>query len=159
MESDPRLREQLARALSWGDAHVDFEKVVEGVPPKLRGKVPDKSPHSLWQLLDHLRLALEDILDFSRNPGYREKAWPEDYWPASPEPPREAAWDESVAGYRRDLADFQRLARDSSIDLFGKIPHGSGQTYLREILLVIDHNAYHVGQMVLVRRALGIWPE
>ena len=115
-------------------------------------------PHSPWQLVEHLRIAQHDILDFCVNPGYQEMSWPDDYWPASPEPPTAAAWDESIAGYKRDLAEMQRLVRDEAIDPFAKIPHGSGQTYIREILLVVDHAAYHIGQIVLVRRLLGIWP-
>ncbi|MFL6279460.1 MAG: DinB family protein, partial [Vicinamibacterales bacterium] len=102
-------------------------------------------------------LAQNDILDFCINPGYKEKAWPDDYWPKSPVPAGDAVWDDAIAGYRRDRDRFKQLAADQSIDLFAKIPHGSGQTYLRELLLVADHNSYHVGQIVIVRRALGIW--
>jgi uncharacterized damage-inducible protein DinB len=119
--------------------------------------VPEGLPYSPWQLLEHLRLAQHDILDFCLNPSYEEMNWPDDYWPASPSPPSAAAWDDSVAAYRRDLEAMQRLAGDPKIDLFATIPHGSGQTYLREILLVVDHAAYHIGQIVLVRRSLGNW--
>lgn len=155
--SDQALRAQLAAFLDWREAHTDFEAAVNGIPPDLRGAVPQGCPHSAWQILEHLRLAQEDILDFCLNPNYKEKAWPDEYWPASPAPPSAAAWDESVAAYRRDLAKLQALARDPDVDLFAKIPHGSGQTYLREILLVADHAAYHLGQLVLVRRLLGHW--
>jgi uncharacterized damage-inducible protein DinB len=157
VERDKEIREHVAKLLDWKDAHVDFDAVVK-VSPKLRGVVPEKAPHSLWQLLEHLRLAQSDILDFCRNPEYSEKSWPEDYWPESPIPPKASAWDASVGEFRRDLEEFRRLAADSSVDLFARIPHGSGQTLLRELLLVADHNAYHVGQMVLIRRLLGIWP-
>jgi hypothetical protein len=154
--ADAALREQLATFLDWHDAHADFDQAVGGIPPELRGVAPAGLPHSPWQLLEHLRIAQHDILDFSLNPDYREKRWPDDYWPAAA-PPTVTAWDESVAAYRRDLAAMQALARDPKIDLFARIPHGSGQTYLREILLVVDHAAYHLGQLVLVRRLLGIW--
>jgi hypothetical protein len=114
-------------------------------------------PHSAWELLEHLRLAQFDILDFSRNANYHELKWPDDYWPKSPEPPTETAWDESLAAYRKDRAEMQALAADESIDLFAKIPHGSGQTVLREILLTADHTAYHVGQIVMLRQLLDAW--
>jgi uncharacterized damage-inducible protein DinB len=115
-------------------------------------------PHSPWQLLEHLRLTQHDILDFCRNPAYSERAWPKDYWPSSAGPPTAAAWDESVAAFRREREELKQLAADPALDLFARIPHGTGQTYLRELLLVADHNAYHIGQLVLVRRSLGVWP-
>jgi hypothetical protein len=155
---DTALRDQLVAFLDWHDAHADFDAAVEAVPAHLRGAVAAGLPHSAWQLLEHLRLAQEDILDFCVNASYRERAWPDDYWPAAPAPPSDAAWDDSIAAYRRDRGAMQQLARDSAIDLFAKIPHGSGQTYIREILLVADHASYHIGQIVFVRRALGIWP-
>ena len=99
------------------------------------------------------------VLDFCRNPAYKERAWPKDYWPSSPAPLDAAAWRESVAAFRRDREALKDLAADPSLDLFARIPHGSGQTYLRELLLIADHNSYHVGQLVLVRRGLGIWPD
>jgi uncharacterized damage-inducible protein DinB len=155
--SDSALRAQLARLLDWEDAHLSFDAAVEGVPPKLRGAAPAGLPYSPWQLIEHLRLTQHDILDFCRNPNYRELHWPDDYWPASAAPPKPADWDESIAQFRRDRAALQSLASDSKIDLFAQISHGSGQTYLRELLLVADHSAYHVGQLVTVRRALGAW--
>ena len=155
--SDSALRAQLARLLDWEDAHLSFDAAVEGVPPKLRGAAPAGLPYSPWQLIEHLRLTQHDILDFCRNPNYRELHWPDDYWPPSVAPPKPADWDESIAQFRRDRAALQSLASDSKIDLFARIPHGSGQTYLRELLLVADHSAYHVGQLVTVRRALGAW--
>ena len=151
------LRDQLVHYLDWHDAHADFDTAVKAIPATLRGAVPAGLPYSVWQLLEHLRLAQHDILDFCVNPSYKEMTWPEDYWPASASPPSEAAWDESIAAYRRDREAMQRLARDPAIDPFAAIPHGSGQTYLREILLVVDHAAYHIGQIVLVRRLLGNW--
>jgi uncharacterized damage-inducible protein DinB len=115
-------------------------------------------PHSPWQLLEPLRLTQHDILDFCRNPAYSERAWPKDYWPSSAAPPTAAAWDESITAFRREREELKQLAQDPALDLFARIPHGTGQTYLRELLLVADHNAYHIGQLVLVRRSLGIWP-
>jgi len=158
MKQDDPLREHVRKVLEWEDAHVDFDGAVEGIDPDRRGSAPDGIPFSPWQLLEHLRITQHDILDFCRNPAYRERAWPKDYWPSSPSPPTAAAWEESVAQYHRDRDDLKRLAEDPSVDLFARIPHGTGQTYLREILLVADHNSYHVGQLVLVRRGLGIWP-
>lgn len=158
MARDEPLRKHLTKLLDWEDAHVGFEAVVEGVDPALRGVAPQGVPHSLWQLLEHLRLTQHDILDFCRNSAYAERAWPEEYWPPSAGPPTAAAWDESVTAFRRDREELKRLAAESDLDLFARIPHGSGQTYLRELLLVADHNAYHIGQLVLVRRCLGIWP-
>jgi uncharacterized damage-inducible protein DinB len=158
--TDPtdRLRAQLVSYLDWHDAHAGFDAAVSDVPADKRGVVPAGLPHSLWQLLEHLRIAQHDILDFCINPQYQEMVWPRDYWPPAAAPPATDAWDASVTAYRRDLRRLQELARSEDIDLFAKIPHGSGQTYLREILLVADHASYHIGQMVLVRRLLGIWP-
>lgn len=158
MALDEPLRKHLTKLLDWEDAHVGFEAVVEGVDADLRGVAPHGMPHSPWQLLEHLRLTQQDILDFCRNPAYSERAWPEDYWPSSAGPPTAAAWDESVAVFRREREELKQLAADPALDLFARIPHGTGQTYLRELLLVADHNAYHIGQLVLVRRSLGIWP-
>ena len=151
------IRQQLAAALAWHDAHVDLERAVKGLPPDARGRKPHGLPYSPWQLLEHLRLAQRDILDFCRDPKYVEPKWPDDYWPKNEAPPDPAAWDASVAAFRRDVAETQRLATDARVDLNAKIPHGSGQTYLRELLLILDHNAYHVGELVAVRRALGVW--
>jgi len=151
------LRAQLRRILAWQDAHVGFEKSVEGLSPKLRGVRVVGFPHSAWELLEHMRITQHDILDFCRNPGYTEMTWPDDYWPKSAEPPSERAWDDSIAAFRDDRAALEALAADESIDLFATIPHGDGQTYLRELLLVADHNAYHLGQLVMVRQQLGAW--
>lgn len=159
MDPTNALRAQLARILDWQDAHVGFEKATEGLAPKLRGVRVDGFPHSAWELLEHLRLTQRDILDFCRDPAYVEPNWPDDYWPASPEPPSPQAWDASIARFREDRAALQALAADETIDLFATIPHGHGQTYIREILVVADHTAYHVGQLVVVRRQLGAWGE
>jgi uncharacterized damage-inducible protein DinB len=153
------LRAQVAKMLDWRDAHADFDAAVADIPPALRGTRPKGAPYSAWELVEHLRIAQHDILDFCVNSAYEEMKWPDDYWPESPEPPAAAAWDQSVAAIRHDFAELKRLAGDPAVDLFATIPHGTGQTYLRELLLVADHNAYHVGQLVLLRRLLGDWPS
>jgi hypothetical protein len=157
MQEEALLRKQLVTLLTGSEAHANFDDAVKNLPPELRGKTPKGAEHSPWQLLEHLRLAQWDILDFSRNPDYQEKKWPEDYWPKSPEPPTEKDWDESVKAFHKDLKAMCDLMEDESTDLFAKIPHGSGQTILREALLVADHNAYHVGQLILARQLLGAW--
>jgi uncharacterized damage-inducible protein DinB len=157
LDQDRTLRTHLRKLLDWEDAHAALDAAVADVPPALRGVVPPGLPHSLWQLLEHLRLCQRDILDFCRNARYVEPESLDEYWPKTASPPTEAAWEESIAACRRDREAMKALAADTSLDLFARIPHGSGQTCLRELLLVADHNAYHVGQMVLVRRLLGIW--
>jgi hypothetical protein len=157
MTDDHALRRLLSRLLSWEDAHVSFDAAVSGLPARDRGTRPPGAPHSAWELVEHLRLAQEDILDFCVNPEYRERHWPDDYWPSSPAPPSDAAWQESIAQYKRDRERFQKLAEDPGIDLHAAIPHGAGQTCARELVLAADHAAYHVGQLVLVRQLLGNW--
>ena len=151
------IRETLARALAWGDAHVSFDDAVKDLDASLRGVRPPGFAHSAWELLEHLRLAQEDILEFCVSEHYREREWPKDYWPATPEPPSDEAWEASIAAYRKDRLELQRLTLDESIDLAAAVPHGSGQTWMREIVLVLDHAAYHVAQLVMVRQALGAW--
>ena len=151
------LRAHLVRVLDSHDAHVDFQSAVTDIPADRRGEQPEGLPFSPWQLLEHMRIAQHDILDFCRNPKYQEMHWPDDYWPKTPAPPDAAAWEASVSAFRDDLEAMKQLASDPTLDLFAKIPHGSGQTYLREVLLVADHNAYHLGQLIAVRRLLGIW--
>ena len=157
MSSLDPLRHQLQQALDWEDAHADFEDATSGIPEGFRGLVPAGLVHSAWQLVEHMRLVQNDILDFCVNPDYRERNFPDDYWPTTAAPPSTAAWDRSLADYRKDRDALKALAGDPKIDLFGTIPHGDGQTYLREIILVIDHTSYHVGQLLDVRRALGAW--
>jgi hypothetical protein len=157
MDNTSALRAQLHKLLDWHDAHVPFSVAIEGIPAELRGTRADNVPYSPWQLLEHMRRTQHDILDFCRNPNYIELNWPADYWPDSVAPPSAAAWDESASAFQRDLAELKELCANPAIDLFAQIPHGNGQTYLREILLVADHNAYHVGELVLVRRYLGSW--
>lgn len=153
--ADP-LRQHVVAFLDWRDAHVTFDDAVASLPPDLRGKQPS-GLHSPWQLVEHLRLAQRDILNFCVDPDYAEGKWPEDYWPKSPAPPTPTAWYESLAGFKRDLAKLKRMARDKKINLLGKLPYAPQATYLRELLLVADHNAYHVGQIVTVRKLLGAW--
>lgn len=153
------VREHLIPALDWQDAHVGFEKAVDGLPADRRGLRPAGFEHSPWELVEHLRIALEDILDFCVNARYEHNlAWPDDYWPNEPAPQDDAAWMAGVAGYRRAIGGMARVAREIE-DLTATVPTGKdGQTYLRALLLAVDHNAYHVGQIVSVRRALGVWP-
>jgi hypothetical protein len=155
-KADP-LREQLVRVLDWNEAHVDFDAAVKGIPADKQGQIPPGFEHSPWQLLEHLRIAQEDIYDFCVNPNYKEMKWPDDYWPSAA-PPTSTAWDKSVAAYRHDNDKMKELVRTQP-DLFAPIPHGTSpqQTYLRAALLIADHAAYHLGQLVLVRRALGAW--
>jgi uncharacterized damage-inducible protein DinB len=159
MSSNDPLRAHLLKALEWGDAHVDFDAALKGLLPEKRGVRPPGGSYSVWELLEHMRIAQHDILDFCRNPDYAEMKWPDDYWPGSPAPASAAAWDGAVASFKEDREAMKALASDSTLDLFAKIPHGSGQTYLREVLLVVDHNAYHLGQIVAVRRQLSNWPH
>ena len=148
------LREHLENLLRMEGAHISFDAAIAGFPAALRGAKPAGAPHSAWELLEHMRIAQEDILDFSRNPEYRDKTFPDDYWPPSPEPPDEKAWQQSVQQFQTDLTQVRELIADPTLDLFARIPHGSGQTLLREALLVADHNAYHLGQLVMLRRLL-----
>ena len=155
--NDAALREQLRRLLAWEDAHVGFDRAVADIPADLRGRQPAGVPYSAWQLLEHLRITQHDILDFCRNADYRELEWPAEYWPSSPAPSSPAKWDESIEQFRRDRQALEDLAMNTAIDLFAKIPHGQGQTYLRELILAADHAAYHIGELIVVRRLLGAW--
>ncbi|MFZ0313643.1 MAG: DinB family protein [Candidatus Korobacteraceae bacterium] len=157
MERDKQLREQLAKVMDWNEAHADLTAAVSDLPAELRGVVPEGLPYSAWQLLEHMRLALWDILEFSRDAKHKSPEWPEGYWPKKPAPPNEAAWEASVRSIRENLEAMRELISDPKKDLFAPIPHGSGQTFLRQALLIADHNAYHIGQLVLVRKALGAW--
>jgi DinB family protein len=159
MTKDKGWREAVARLLEWDEAHATFDAAVEGLAEPLRARAPTGLPYSPWQLLEHLRITQHDLLDFCRNPEYEALTWPDDYWPASAAPPDAAAWDDSVRRCREDRAALQALARDPSIDLTARIPHGEGQTYLRELFLAADHAAYHVGELIVVRRLLGAWPR
>ena len=155
--NDKALRDQLVKVLDWNEAHVPFDKAVKGIPASKRGVVPAGWEHSIWQLVEHIRMAQDDIFEFSVSAKYKEKKWPDEYWPTSPAPRAAAAWTRSLASIRRGRKAMQKLARNPRIDLGAAIPHGTGQTYLREILLVAVHNSYHIGQIVALRRQLGIW--
>jgi DinB superfamily len=154
---DAALRKHLIELLRSRGAHADFDEAIEGLPEQLRGAKVKDVPFTPWRLLEHLRLAQWDILEFSRNAKHKSPKWPEGYWPERDAPTDSSAWDASVAAFRRDLAQMEKLVRDTSKDLFAPIPHGQGQTLLREALLVADHNSYHVGQLILLRRLLGAW--
>jgi hypothetical protein len=153
------LREHVLYLLKGGGAHVKFDEVIAGIPPKLRGQKPAGIPHSPWMLLEHMRIAQWDILGFSRNPKHISPEWPSGHWPRSAAPPSATAWKQSIANFRKDLKAMESLVANPKTDLFARIPWGDGQTILREALLVADHNAYHLGQLVDLRRLLGAWPE
>ena len=153
------IREQLGAVLDWKNAHADLDAAVAGLDPALRGVRPAGLPYSIWEEVEHIRIALHDIWDFCVNPKYAEHLrWPDDYWPPTAAPPNDDAWDASLAEIRADIAAMKGWALDPSTDLAGRVPWGSGQTNVREILVAADHAAYHVGQIVLLRRLLGAWP-
>lgn len=159
MSTDQALREHLLYLLRGGGAHLKFDEAIVDFPARLRGKKVEGLPYTAWRLLEHMRLAQWDILDFSRNPKYVEPKFPEGYWPAGDAPPDATAWERSAAAFRKDLGEMQKLVEDPSTDLFVRVPWGDGQTILREALLVADHNAYHLGQIVTLRRLLGAWKD
>ena len=156
MANDKSLREHVLYLLKEGGAHAGFEAAIKGLPVALRGKKPKGAEHSAWEILEHMRIATWDILEFSRDAKHVSPKWPEGYWPKS-RVPSTSAWNKSVKAFRQDLDSMCELVADESTDLFAKIPHGDGQTILREALLIADHNAYHLGEMVLLRRLLGAW--
>lgn len=158
MANDTALRGHVLYLLNGGGAHLSFDAAIKNLPTDLRGKRPRGVPHSPWEILEHMRIAQWDILEFSRNAKHVSPGFPEGYWPKTPGPPDAASWDKSVEAFRRDLEEMIGLVKDAKTDLYAKIPHGDGQTILREALLVADHNAYHLGQLVDLRRALGEWP-
>jgi hypothetical protein len=159
MKQSDALREHVLDLLRGRNAHVDFDKAVADLPSNLRGIKPKGAPHTAWQLLEHMRIAQWDILEFSRDPKHVSPAWPEGYWPKTEAPPSPAAWNNSLRKFRADWKAMAKLVADGKKNLFARIPHGSGQTLLREALLVADHNAYHLGQLVLLRRLLGAWKD
>lgn len=158
---DGVVRETLA-LLKGGQAHVTLERATADWPAALRGVRPERVPYSGWQLVEHLRIAQRDILDFSTNgngAGYKPMEWPKAYWPTEPDPPSDAAWDESLQKIAKDRAEFEGLLASEDADLVTPFPWGEGQTLLREALLIADHTAYHLGEMVLLRRLLGVWQQ
>lgn len=157
MASPNDWRRIVASALDWEQAHASLNSAVDGLPSELRGKRPQGLVHSIWELVEHIRLTQKDLLDFCVDPNYREPKWPNDYWPPTPAPPNDAAWTESLAAIRRDADAFAEFARNDPRDLTLPIPHGTGQTYLRTVLVAVDHTSYHVGQILDARRLLGTW--
>lgn len=154
---DRALREHLVKLLDGHSAHVSVEDVLANFPPELRGVRPAGLPFTAWRLLEHMRIAQWDILEFSRDAKHVSPEWTKGYWPESDAPPDAAAWDRTVQAFQADLRAMKRLVKNPSTDLAARIPHGTGQTILREALLVADHNAYHLGQLVILRRLLGAW--
>ncbi len=154
---DDVLREHLLSLLKGGGAHLSFEDAIADLPEDLRGAHMEGVPHTPWRLLEHMRIAQWDILEFSRNPKHVSPKFPDGYWPDSDAPPTANVWDDSVEAFRADLTAMQDLVANPATDLFTPIPHGDGQTILREALLIADHNAYHLGQLVVLRRCLGAW--
>jgi len=157
MDPNAALRKEVDRLLSGKGAHADFDAAVTGLAPKLRGFRPEGAAHSAWEILEHIRIAQRDMLEFSRDPKHESPSWPEGYWPKSPEPPSATAWDHSIAACKRDLEEMRKLIANPQSDLFTPLAHGEGQTLLREALQMADHNAYHLGELVQLRRLLGAW--
>ena len=153
------LRDHLLSLLRGGNAHISFDDFIAGFPAESCGQRIEGLPYTAWQVLEHMRIAQWDILEFSRNPKHVSPGFPEGYWPKTPVPPDEAAWEESVQAFQHDLQEMIKLVKNPKTDLCTAIPHGDGQTVLREALLLADHNAYHLGQLIDLRRALGTWPE
>ncbi len=158
MDDDQALREHLLYLLRGGGAHLDFDTAIANLPAGLRGAKPEGVPHTPWRLVEHMRIAQWDILEFCRSPKYVSPEFPDGYWPDGDAPSDSAAWEKSLEAFRADLQTMQELVADPSTDLFAPIPHGEEQTILREALLVADHNSYHLGQLIVVRRLLGAWP-
>jgi hypothetical protein len=154
MKNSP-LQQHLINLLSMEGAHISFDDAIEDFPSALRGKMPSGAPHTPWQLLEHMRIGQSDILEFSRNAKHKSPKWPEGYWPESEAPPSDGAWDKSVSAFRQDLDAMKKLVVHANDEqLYAPIPHGDGQTLLREALLVADHNSYHLGQLMYLRKTL-----
>ena len=159
MKNGEDWRAIVASSLGWDEAHATLESAVKELPPELRGQRPAGYPHSPWELLEHIRITQHDLLDFCQNPEYEERlSWPHDYWPPDQAPADAEAWRKSLAALQHDREALVRFTTESEVDLTAKIPHGTGQTYLRTILVAVDHASYHIGQIVSVRRLLGAWP-
>lgn len=156
---EKELRDHIVALLDGGSAHATFDDAVKNMPEELRGIRPDRFPHTAWMLLEHLRLTQRDILEFCRNSKYKAPEWPKDYWPKTEAPPSTVAWNKSIQQFRKDMKSMQDLITNPKTDLYARIPRGDGQTFLREALLVADHNAYHIAQLIDVRRLLGAWKD
>ena len=157
--TDTVMREQLIELLRGGGAHLTFDEAIAELPTELRGGKPPGQPHTPWRLVEHMRIAQHDILQFSRNEKHKSPKWPDDYWPKGDAPSSPGEWDASVRQYRADHNAMQELVSDPKTDLLAQIPHGTGQTIFREAMLLADHTAYHLGQLIIVRRLLRAWEE
>jgi hypothetical protein len=157
MQTNQQLRQHLVKLLKGGDAHADFDTAIGNFPVSQRGKRPKHAEHSPWEVLEHLRIAQWDMLEFSRNPRHQSPEFPVGYWPSTQTPPDAEAWDKSADAFRKDLQALCDLVSDESTDFFARIPHGDGQTILREALVAADHASYHLGELILLRRILGAW--
>lgn len=147
----------IAASLDWEQAHANLDSAIADFPAELRGERPQGLPHSVWELLDHIRRTLRDLVSFCLDTHYHEPEWPDDYWPPSPAPPNDAAWSAAIDSIHNDNAALEKMTRDESLDLAARIPRGTGQTYLRTVIVAVAHSSYHVGQIVLTRRLLGAW--
>lgn len=156
---DQSLRKHLVELLDGGHAHATFDQVIADFPAKFRGEIPRDLPHSGWMLLEHIRIAQWDILDFSRNRDYKGLKWPAEYWPKKPGPANAVDWEKSIQSFHHDLNAMKKLVTDPKTDLFAKLPWGEGQTVLREAMLLADHTGHHLAQIIDVRRLLGIWKQ
>lgn len=159
MTQDQQIRQQLAKALDWGEAHPDFHTAIDNFPVDLRGEVPPGFTHSAWELLEHLRIALWDIVEFTKDARHKSPPWPQGYWPHSPAPPQLEAWDQCIGSIDDLLEELRAILLDRSRPLLGPIPRSQGQTIMREALLAASHHAYHLGEIVQVRKALKAWPK
>ena len=159
MASTEAWRSIVASSLDWEQAHASLDHAIEGLAPELRGQRPANFPHSAWELLDHIRATQHDLLEFCTSEHYEEPKWPDDYWPKSGAPKDDAAWDACVDAIHRETKAFANFTTNDPRDLTAKIPHGTGQTYLRTVIVAVDHTSYHVGQIIAVRRLLGAWPH
>lgn len=157
MTNDQQVRQQLAKALDWGEAHADFRVVVNDFPLDLRGEVPAGFSHSAWELVEHLRIALWDIVEFTKDPRHKSPPWPDGYWPPSPMPPQDEAWEQCIQSIADLVEEMRALILDRHRPLLEPLPRSQGQTLMREALLVADHNSYHLGQLVQLRKALKAW--
>jgi uncharacterized damage-inducible protein DinB len=157
MDQLTEWRRIIASSLTWEQAHATLDSAIKDLPADLRGRAPDNFPHTIWQLLDHIRRTQFDLLSFCRDAHYTDPKWPDDYWPSSASPASDADWNATIAAIHRDAEAFAAFTMEADRDLTAKIPHGTGQTYLRTILVSVDHTSYHVGQIIAVRRLLGAW--
>jgi len=157
MSNQSRIRELLLEQLSGKNAHVDFERATDGLGLEEVSKKPDSFPHTIWELVEHIRIAQHDIVAFSQSADYQSPSWPEEYWPKSEKPQNELQWKESVAAVKNDHQIMVQMVKNKENDLLKTIPHGDGQTLFREAMLIVDHNAYHIGQIVQMRKVMGLW--